>query len=408
MQSDEAAVIRRLLGLSLKDTEAKTLVARFTNKTTGKFDEQTFVKNLKGQLEELTSSRLAREMDIHRPDTIEKAKHSDLPYYETILSYIRKGILSKVKSMPKEDFLQNSFKLLSENRSPYLTPAQFKGACLYRLNVALTDHQVAVVFQHLDPEGKGTLYTKDLIKLILKEAYGNYQVSIDIQPDPPSSPTKIHEITQKKSWVLNQSAHVSYDHKFTGLIPPEPNAALYLPTLHLLERKIVDKVYELTRQGASMYQVLIRLFSDGRDKSQRQLGITRDQMRYTLWKSLQLHASNEAIDMLFQRYDPASNGYIPMEVFCDAIMKAGHPNDPLLEDLAVMSEGKMKSKRKDVSDHDHDDDDSTSKGRTEIQLDPLQLNAFLQYIRRKFRDKINREGTVNPLLHTRTPPSNTP
>ena len=89
-------------------------------------------------------------------------------------------------------------------------------------------------------------------------------------------------------------------------------------------------------------------------------------------------------------------------------MKAGHPNDPLLEDLAVMSEGKMKSKRKVVSDLDHVDDDSTSKGRTEKQLDPLQLNAFLQYIRRKFRDKINREGIVNPILHTHTPPSDTP
>ena len=356
MQSDEAAVIRRLLGLSLKDTEAKTLVAKFTNKSTGKFDEQTFVKNLKGQIEDLTGSRLAREMDIHRPDTIEKAKHHELSYYETILSYIRKGILNKVKAMPKEDFLQNSFKLLSENRSPYLTPAQFKSACLYRLNVALTDHQVELVFQQLDPQGKGTLYTKDLIKLILKEAYGNYQVSIDIQPSPPSSPTKIHEIIQNKSWVLNQAAHVSYDHKFTGLIPPEPNTALYLPNLQLLERKIYDKVFEVTHQGTNMYQLLIRLFSDGRDKSQRQHGISRDQVRYTLWKSLQLRASNEAIELLFQRYDPARNGYISMDVFCDAIMQAGHRNDPLLEDLAVISEGKMKSKRKDATDNDHDDD----------------------------------------------------
>ena len=378
-------------------------MARFTDKSTGKFDEESFVKNLKGQIEDLTSSRLAREMDIHRPDTIEKTKHDEMTYYEKILSYIRKGILNKVKSMPKEDFLQNSFKLLSENRSPYLTPAQFKSACLYRLNVALTDHQVALVFQRLDPEGKGTLYTKDLIKLILKEAYGNYQVSIDIQPSPPSSPTKIHEIIQNKSWVLNQAAHVSYDHKFTGLIPPEPNTALYLPNLQLLERKIYDKVFEVTQQGGNMYQLLIRLFSDGRDKLQRQHGITRDQIRYTLWKSLQLRASDDAIDLLFQRYDPARNGYITMQVFCDAIMNAGHRNDPLLEDLAVSSEAKMKNKRKDVTDNDDDDGDSKGgTGRRQIQLDPPQLNAFLQYMRRKFRDKINREGT-DPALCTHTP-----
>ena len=104
-----------------------------------------------------------------------------------------------------------------------LTPSQLKGACLYRLNVALTDHQVAVIFEHLDRHGKGIIQTKELITILLKETYGNYLVSVDLKPSPP----KVFE-RQDKSWVLNQSAHVSYDHKFTGLVPPETETGSYV------------------------------------------------------------------------------------------------------------------------------------------------------------------------------------
>ena len=343
MESEEAQLIRKLLGLSLKDNEAKALVNRFTTKD-DTFDPQNFAGHLKGQLESMASGRTARELDLQHPPEenvkwgkfsrykmlvakkkakIEKEKHQaavgnkdpfsglevkETSYYETILNHIRNGILAKLKALPKEDVLQNTFRLLSENRSPMLTPSQLKGACLYRLNVALTDHQVAVIFEHLDRHGKGIIQTKELITILLKETYGNYLVSVDLKPSPP----KVFE-RQDKSWVLNQSAHVSYDHKFSGLVPPETDTALYIPSLRLLEIKIFDKIFERTSQGANMNQQLIKQFSDGRDKTEN-FGISRDQIRYTLWKSFQLNVSDEVIDLLFQRYDPEKTGLIPMQV----------------------------------------------------------------------------------------------
>ena len=347
MESEEAQLIRKLLGLSLKDNEAKALVSRFTNKD-DTFDPQQFAGHLKGQLESMTSGRTARELDLQHPPEenvkwgkfsrykmlvakkkaqIEKEKHQsavaagsgpsisfsgseikETSYYETILNHIRNGILVKLNALPKEDVLKTTFHLLSENRSPILTPSQLKGACLYRLNVALTDPQIAVIFEHLDRQGKGIIQTKELIAILLKETYGNYLVSVDLKPGPP----KVFE-RQDKSWVLNQSAHVSYDHKFSGLVPPEADTALYIPNLRMLEIKIFDKIFERTSQGANMNQQLIKQFSDGRDKTER-FGISRDQIRYTLWKSFQLNVSNEVIDMLFRRYDPEGTGYIPMQV----------------------------------------------------------------------------------------------
>ena len=349
MESEEAILIRKLLGLSLKDNEAKALVNRFTKDDT--FDPQQFAGNLKGQLEQMVSLRNARELDVKHPPPeehikwgkfsrykmlvakkkaqIEKEKQQaaakagnkgsssvsfsgsevkEPSYYETILNHIRNGIMVKLKALPKQDVLQNTFRLLSEHKSPLLTPDQLKGACLYRLNVALSDHQVAVIFEHLDRQGKGIIQTKELVSILLKETYGNYLGSVDIKPSPP----KVFE-RQDKSWVLNQSAHVSYDHKFSGLVPPETETALYIPNLRMLEIKIFDKIFERTSQGANMNQQLIKQFSDGRDKTEN-FGISRDQIRYTLWKSFQLNVSNEVIDMLFQRYDPEGTGLIPMQV----------------------------------------------------------------------------------------------
>jgi len=298
----------------------------------------------------------------------------EVPYYEQILGHIRQGVLRKMKSMHKQDLLKNTFALLSEHKSPHLNPSQLKAICLYRLNVALSDDQVAEVFDHLDATGQGLIPIKDLVRVIVKDAYGNHKMTIEIPPSPP----KVFQLMDK-SYVHNQAAQVSYDHKFTGLVPPEPENSLYIPALRDLEIKIFDKIFERTHQGANMYQQLIRCFSSGRDKSQR-LGISRDQMRYTLWKIFQLNVSNEVIEHLFKRYDTERSGYIPMQTFCDAIMAIGNINEPLVEDLYAAGTGTTRIQRK---------DSDTAVG---VQLDPDEHKDFLRFIRKRFRDKISAEG----------------
>jgi hypothetical protein len=417
--NDEVAIINRMLGISLPPPTAKALVAKHTTYDKHghpKFHADKLAHSLKNSLSLLATNRAARELDTHRPVRIEEdvddqqvddaalpwgtvgssssssssrqpaaatassfvstsnTASGSMSYCDKILKHIRAGILVKIKMMPNEDLQQNTFKLLSENRSPYLTPAQLKSACLYRLNVSLTDRQVAVVFQHLDPTNKGILNTRDLVDLILKEAYGSYKVTLDIVPSPP----KIGEI-RERSYVRNQGARCSYDHKFTGLHEPEPDVAIPVAALREVELKIFDKIFERTREGGNMYQLLVRCFSDGREKNDTG-GITRDQMRYTLWKNFQLNVSNDVIDHLFRRYDRDGAGVIPLQRFCDAILTVGAQLEPLLEDPKMASESKYRPKR---------NDSDSSLGP---QLHPDELNDFLKYLRRKFRDKINREG----------------
>ena len=415
--SAEAALLKRLFGLNLQDQEAVALVARYRDKRTGKFNGERFMAHMRDRLALSVSKSTALELEgkeqrhvslaepeelvkwgkMARYKALKKAQHEReqkataaegeaavsnvtgevqhvAPYYEQILAHIRKGVLSKMKSMHKQDLLKNTFSLLAEHRSPHLNPSQLKAICLYRLNVSLTDQQVAVVFDHLDTEGKGLLPVKDLVHVIVKDAYGNHKMTIEIPPNPP----KVFQLMDK-SYVHNQAAQVSYDHKFTGLVPPEPENSLYIPALRDLEIKIFDKIFERTHQGANMYQQLIRCFSSGRDKSQR-LGISRDQMRYTLWKIFQLNVSNEIIEHLFKCYDTERSGHIPMQIFCDAIMAIGNINEPLVEDLYAAGTGNTRIQRK---------DSDTTMG---VQLDPDEHKDFLRFIRKRFRDKINAEG----------------
>ena len=414
-ECEEAVLLRKLLGLSLKDSEAKAIVARF-KEDDGQFDENRFINQLGSQLEYNASTRTASEI---RPNSIiepedpvkwgkfsrykalvakkkaqqeKEKKYIDAPsatnahiqlsgqekkqesFFASILAHIRKGILVKLKSLPREDMLQNTFRLLSDNRSPFLTPSQLKAACLYRLNVALTDQHIEHIFDRLDPAQKGTLLIKEFVNLLLKDAFGSYEVSVVIPPSPP----KVFE-QANKSYVLNQSAKVSYDHKFSGLVPPEPETALYIPSLRELEGKIFDKIFERTHQGANMYQQLVRLFSDGRDKTEHH-GISRDQMRFTLWKIFQLNVSNEMIEKLFKQFGADKSGFISMQKFSDAIMAIGNINEPLLEDPAVASTAKINHKRK--------DSDSSLGG----MIDTEEVDDFLEFIRQSFQDKINREG----------------
>lgn len=101
-----------------------------------------------------------------------------------------------------------------------------------------------------------------------------YSMSLNI-------PVRVRKIaaSQMHSWVKNQDAHVTYDHKFNGLVAPNSEGALYVSSIHELEIKILDKIFERSHLGANMIQSLIKYFSDARDKTD-QFGISRDQMRW--------------------------------------------------------------------------------------------------------------------------------
>ena len=190
-------------------------------------------------------SRKANEKDLHRPDVLETEARSAkagtvsavkgaqvLTVYEKILLYIRKAIIARSVSMRGENVFKNSFRLLSECRSPLLTRSQLKGACQYRLNASLTDSQVETVFDNLDPMQSGTLRTRLLISAMFpSDADDNdkYGMSLNI-------PIRIRKVpaSQNHSWVKNQDAHVTYDHKFSGLTAPTHDGALHVASIHEL------------------------------------------------------------------------------------------------------------------------------------------------------------------------------
>lgn len=399
----EAAILKKM-GLNLKDTEAKAILTKYhqERQTTNdsSFNQEKFLLDLNRGLDLMKTSRKANEDDLHRPDLLDdvigpkdnldsnrRAKEGTPnvssikgnvhnSYFMKIILFIKKAILARSVSLKGENVFRNSFRLLSECRSPLLTRSQLKGACQYRLNVALTDKQINLVFNELDPMNSGTLKTRQLISVMFPnqdDGSGQFGMSLQI---PVEIRKKVEN--QMQSWVKNQDAHVTYDHKFSGLTAPDKGSAIHLASIQELEAKILDKIFERSHLGANMIQSLIRYFSDARDKSDKS-GISRDQMRFTLWKTFQLNVSDSDIEKLFKKYDVMRSGKIPMDTFIDAIIKGHALNEPLLEDPSKATDSKLL--RTGVVTGDQS---STIKSK--------DLKEFLQFIRQKFHDLINQDG----------------
>jgi hypothetical protein len=206
------------------------------------------LKDVKAGVRLMATSKAAFLKDLHHPDTVEEEKSCDPEkYFEKILDVIRKGIRARSHAMRGENLVKNSFILLSESRSPFLTRSQLKSACLYRLNVALTDDQVNQLFLHLDPTRSGAVKTRALVAAILKQSEPTFGVSLEIPPEV----RKVRE-GEFQSWVKNQDAHVSYDFKFKGLVPPDPESCMKVSSLDEIEKLIRDKIFERSHLGANM------------------------------------------------------------------------------------------------------------------------------------------------------------
>jgi Ca2+-binding EF-hand superfamily protein len=399
----EAAILKKM-GLNLKDTEAKAILTKYRQErqstNDSSFNQEKFILDLNKGLDMMKTSRKANEDDLHRPDMLEgditgpqdishgnkRAKEgtgtiSSIKgnvhdsYFMKVILFIKKAILARSVSMRGENVFRNSFRLLSECRSPLLTRSQLKGACQYRLNVALTDKQINLVFNELDPMNLGTLKTRQLISVMFPnqdDGSGKFGMSLEI---PIEIRKKVEN--QMQSWVKNQDAHVTYDHKFSGLTAPDKGSAIHLSSIQELEAKILDKIFERSHLGANMIQSLIRYFSDARDKSDKG-GISRDQMRYTLWKTFQLNVADSDIEKLFRKYDTMRSGKIPMDIFIDAIIKGHALNEPLLEDPTKATNSKL------LRTGLIGDQSSTIKSK--------DLQEFLQFLRKKIRDLINQTG----------------
>lgn len=283
---------------------------------------------------------------------------------DQVFRVLRDKIVSRARTLGSSDSqIQEAVYLLSENRSPFLTREQLRFGVSIRLNIHLSDAQIHEIFERFDPEHSGVIKLMEFVRALLDDKGVNRSATIDLKSCGDASMGKSGRGVEPS---------ITYDNKVRNLesstVAPENRL-----TLEQIENTIRYKISERSFRGRNV-QTLHKCFSDTRSGDAKATKhISRDQVKYTLFKRFQLRLSDEEIDLLFAKYDPEGRGKILIRRFVEGIIEnEENANEPLIEE----------------------------KYRGKTRIKPQALAEFLEFLRTKLRDLINREGRApHYLIH---------
>ena len=386
-----AEKVKEILGVQLTLNELKRLTARFTNTTHG-FDETSFISSLKNIVhnhpvkESNSSIRLNDKTFSQSNSTKYLNKGIETAYtecqsnnFDSIIKDINLAISQRSIHIKEGGLVRKAYLLLCKCRSSTLTRQQFVETCLYSLFLKLSSEQVDIVFNKLDHKNEGKIFVRDVIESIFS---GDTNVMGDFSSIMDSNIKRQIDIKSTCSdHVANENAKIGYDSKVIGLSEPSNDLIINmnLDDLFLL---VYQKLLEKSTPGTTLVQTLSRLFCDTNRSSGEFSGITMDQIKFTLWKRLNIQVSTDLIQQIFDKFDIHNTGSLPFHVLVDLILKKNSKSEGLIPDIASISaEFKRVSVNKDVI---------FDYGQT--------IMDFLNFLRRKIRDITNQESRAPHLL----------
>ena len=296
---------------------------------------------------------------------------------KSILTDIRAAIFAKAVLLKGNSIERKAYLLLSFNRQSYLTKPQFIASCLHGLSLTTTEAQACTVFKELDKLGVGTITVKDLVDATLSMGQLYDEVG-DLMASNRQKDVFIRSTLTIQS--ENQLARVGYDKGVTGLKEP-PAAMCRRLTIPQIEMIIADKATDQAGKGMTVLKTLMNFFSDTRD-SDKNCDENRDndligieQMRFSLWKRLEILISNDDITSLFRKYDKYNSGKVSISYMAKEILKKHNISEPLIRDVTKLSA----------------ESSSQIGGVTKFTYSQ-NIVKFLYFLRAKIREITNREG----------------
>lgn len=317
-------IVRNKLGLALTSQELTKLFLKYYNPATNTVD-----------YEKLTS-------DLTKVDGNEILTRKDAVLsISQILNKIRTNLMTKLDQWKEGDKLKNAYRLLSHSRSSVVDRAQLKNALQYRLFLVFSDYEIDEIFKKFDPYGTGTISIQYMINAIIRSdtpTTSKNVASVDVGFD--NQDYKIKNFNADK----NQNAIYTYDKKFIGLSPPNAVHCMKISVAEL-EDIIREKISERSSLSSTTIQTLTKLFGDGHNSTGYHY-ISKDQMRYTIWKKLKLNVSDELICQIFNKYDRNRSGQVLMFDFIDGIIRSNQRTEPILDDRFLSDSKSMAMKFK--------------------------------------------------------------
>lgn len=385
-----AEKVKNILGVHLNPDELKRLTARFTN--THGFDEKSFISSLNNIVRNYTvneNNPLVKVKDKSFSETNSTKyinKGIETAYvecksnnFDSVIKDIHRAIVQRSVYIKGNGMVRKAYLLLCNSRSSTLTKQQLIETCLYSLFLKLTLEQIDVIFNRLDKKNEGKLVVRDLIEVIFA---GDTNVTGDFSSIMDTNIQRQIDIKSTFSdLVINENAKIGYDSKIVGLSEP-PNDLIITVNIDDLFLIIYQKLMEKSIPGQTLVQTIFRLFCDSHRSSDDVGGVSMDQVKFTLWKRLNILVPAALIQQIFEKYDVNNSGFIPFHVLVDLILKRNSRSEGLIPDIAsISSDYKRVSVNK------------------EVTFDYSQtIMDFLIFIRRKIRDIINQESRAPHLL----------
>lgn len=178
----------------------------------------------------------------------------------------------------------------------------------------------------MDPMRSGTIKTRQFVVAVIKSGVSGFNVSLQVDESNGSGPLE-----------KVQEPYATYDAKFLHLAPPEGTGTERHSknSVEDIEKAICDQVVQRTGKGTTLIQTLVRCFGDARDRLEKGAGITKDQVRYSLWTRFQMRVTDEEIEQLFAKYDKEKRGLLPLHAFIEGIIKNHAMSKALMEEAEV-------------------------------------------------------------------------
>jgi hypothetical protein len=258
----------------------------------------------------------------------DNALNCSLMTLQQLQDTINQRLFSRFGSPLGDNRIRKAYSLLSDGRRSHISLAQARQLMLSKLSLNVPIRIISQLFEKIDPHHTGTVKTMALVALITSSNDDKLQGSLRLNE---KDETSIHLVK------AHPHAYASHDGRFLHLAqPPSIETAVDKRNWSIedIEQAIYQQIIQRTGKGSTMLQTLMRCFGD----AQGSLGISKDQVKFSLWTKFQLPLSDADIDLFVAKYDSSQTGFISLHDLAKGIIKGHAKSEPLLQDNNAANE----------------------------------------------------------------------
>ena len=320
--------MQKILGLKISDRETLELFKKY-----GQRDFENAVSRKVSMVRKKYEQRIRTDKVHH--SSVDCSNYS----LEQLFDTINERISSKTGSSLGDYRMRKAYELFSAGQkvtndgNSILTREQMRSILQLKLNLLVPESLVEKIFEAMDPLKTGIVKTRNFVTAVVNSSHLGTEPSLRIEGDQSEATERGMQSSEERK------PFATYDSKFLNLAPPPKANSLHERepyTVADIENAICEQIVQRTGKGTTLVQTLVKCFGDSRnDKEIKNVGITRDQVRFSLWTRFQMNVTDDEINLLFAKYDVKKTGLLPLHPFVEGVIKNHAMSKALMAEAEV-------------------------------------------------------------------------